>query len=176
MEETIKIPKDRVAVLIGEKGSTKRDIQRKTKTKLEINSQEGDVKVEGEDSLNVFLTVQVVKAVGRGFNPDIALILLKENYQMEIINIKDYCRTTRNDQERVKSRIIGKRGKARTTLENMTNTNISIYGKTVSIIGPTENVFLAKRAVEKLLQGTPHGNLYKWIELQKELEKDNLKQ
>ena len=46
----------------------------------------------------------------------------------------------------------------------------------VSIIGPTENVFLAKRAVEKLLQGTPHGNLYKWIELQKELEKDNLKQ
>lgn len=175
MEETIKIPKERVAVIIGEKGSTKRDIQRKTKTKLSINSKEGDIKIEGEESLNVFLTVQVIKAIGRGFNPDIALNLIRENYNLEILNIKDYVRSTKNDQERIKARIIGTKGKARKTIEHLTNTYICVYGKTVSIIGLVEDVIFARRAVEKLLKGTPHGNLYKWIEMQKELEKDNIK-
>jgi ribosomal RNA assembly protein len=67
---------------------------------------------------------------------------------------------------RQKSRIIGTKGKARNSIEKMTNTNICVYGKTVCIIGKTETVVLAKQAVESLLTGAPHGNVYKRLEKQ----------
>ena len=53
MSEELKIPKERVAVLIGEKGATKRKIQKQTKTKLTITS-EGDITIDSEDNYNVF--------------------------------------------------------------------------------------------------------------------------
>lgn len=173
MEEEIRIPKERIAVLIGEKGATKKYIQKKTGTKISVNSEEGNIKITSEDSFNVFLTLQIIKAIGRGFNPDIALILLKEDTQLEIINIKDLLGPSKKTQERVKARIIGTKGKARRTLEGLTNTHISIYGKTVSIIGSVDDVFLAKRSVERLLLGSPHGNVYKWLEKQKSIKKEN---
>jgi len=70
--EQLKIPKERISVLIGVKGSIKRKIQRMTKTRLIVNSEEGDIFIEG-DSLDVFNCLNVVKAIARGFNPDIAL-------------------------------------------------------------------------------------------------------
>ena len=51
--------------------------------------------------------------------------------------------------------------------ETLTETFISVYGKTVAIIGKTENIDLSKRAIEKLLGGAPHGNVYQFIEMQK---------
>lgn len=161
-----RIPKDRVAVLIGKKGSTKRLIEKKTKTKLEISTS-GDILFKGEDNIALFVTQNIIKAIGRGFNPDIALTLLNENNLLEIIQIKDFIGKSKKKFTRIKARLIGTKGKSKKIIEHITNTEISIYGKTVSIIGPIENVGLAKRAIEKLLQGAPHGHVYKFIEAQK---------
>ena len=68
---------------------------------------------------------------------------------------------------RLKSRVIGTKGKAKAMLEQLTNTNICIFGKTVSIIGRTENVMITKHGIESLLNGAPHGNVYRSIEDQK---------
>ena len=168
-QETVKIPKDRIAVLIGEKGRTKRQVKKETQTKLSIDSKEGVVTINGE-SFQVYLTQHIVKAVARGFNPDIALNLLNENYSLEIINISDLIGKSRSDLIRQKSRLIGTKGKARIIIENITNTKISIYGKTVCIIGDTLDVMLARQGIEKLLQGAKHGNVYGWLERQKEQE------
>ena len=162
----IKIPKDRVAVLIGTKGVTKKLIERRTKTKITVNK-DGEVFIGGEDSLNVFNTSPIVKAIGRGFNPDIALMLLNEDYRLEIINIQEFTKKSKKKFVRIKARLIGSEGKARKVLEKLTMTDISIYGKTVSIIGKIEDVMLARMGLEKLLKGAPHGNVYKFIELQK---------
>jgi len=170
MQEEIKIPKERIAVLIGEKGTIKKQIEKLTKTRLDVNSKEGDILIEGEDSLKVLITSHIVKAVGRGFNPKKAMELIKEDIILEIINIQDFTGSSKKSSERLKSRIIGTSGKARKTIEGMTNTQLSIYGKTVSIIGKSENVFLAKRAVEIILNGGPHNHAYMWIRKQKELE------
>lgn len=45
----------------------------------------------------------------------------------------------------------------------ITETNIVVYGKTVSIIGEVENVGICKAGIEKLLKGAPHSNVYKYI-------------
>lgn len=162
----LRIPKDRVAVLIGKKGATKRLIEKKTKTKLKISTT-GDVVLKGEDNIALFVTQNIIKAIGRGFNPDIALTLLDENNLLEIIQIKDFTGKSKKKFTRIKARLIGTKGKAKKIIEQITNTTISIHGKTVSIIGAVENVGLAKRAIEKLLQGAPHGHVYKFIEAQK---------
>ena len=52
-------------------------------------------------------------------------------------------------------------------LERLTKTNLSIYGKTIAIIGQVEHVNLARQAIERLLQGSQHGTVYSFIEKQK---------
>ena len=168
MSEELKIPKERVAVLIGEKGSTKRKIQKLTNTKIFVSSKDGDVTIEGEDNYRIFVTGNIIKAIRRGFNPDVALKLLKEDYAFDMISINEFSGKSKKQEERIKSRAIGTDGKARKTLEKMTNTNLCIYGKTIGIIGSLEDVYLAKRALDKLLQGSPHTKVYKFIEREKE--------
>ena len=163
-QEEIKIPKERIAILIGKKGETKKEIETKTETKIIVSSKEGDVTIKGEDSLKVYKAAHVIKSIGRGFNPDIALNLLNKDFCLEIVNMKDFCRKTKNDLIRIKARIIGTKGKARRILESMTGCEISVYGKTVCIIGEVERAMLAREAVEKLLAGSTHSNIYKWLE------------
>lgn len=162
----LRITKDRISVVIGKQGSTKRQIESKTKTKLNIDSKEGNVTISGEDSLNVYNTVNIITGISRGFNPRIALLLLKENFVLEIIDIRDFSGKSKLKQIRIKSRVIGKKGKARGIIEEITNTHISIYGKTVSIIGEVERVFVARRAVEMLLSGSKHSSVFSWLERQ----------
>ena len=166
----LKIPKERVAVLIGKKGTIKKKLETKTKTKLDIGS-EGDVIIQCEDNLNSLLAQNIIKAIGRGFNPEIAELLLDENNLLEIINIIGFTGKSKKKFTRIKARLIGTQGKSRKLIEHMTNTEISIYGKTVSIIGYFDNVLLAKKALEHLLSGAPHGNVYSFIENQKKENK-----
>ncbi|MBT3262037.1 RNA-processing protein [Candidatus Woesearchaeota archaeon] len=163
--QEIKIPQKRIAVLIGKKGETKKLLERKTKTTIHV-TKEGEVTITSEDNINSFNAQPIVTAIARGFNPDIALMLLDESFGFELISIKQF---SRNDKDllRIRSRIIGTDGTARKMLETLTETFISVYGKTVAIIGKTENIDLSKRAIEKLLGGAPHGNVYQFIEMQK---------
>ena len=160
------IPKERIAIAIGKKGITKKSLERKTSTRITI-SKEGDVIISGQDNINIYVASLIIKAIGRGFNPDIAFLLLDEQNAIEIISIEDFSKKSNKRMIRIKSRLIGREGKARQMLEVLTNTHISIYGKTTAIIGEIYDVLLAKHAVEKLLQGSPHGNVYNYIESQK---------
>lgn len=163
--EQLKIPKERIPILVGTKGIIKRRIQDLTNTVLRINSENGDVFIEGE-SINVFNCTNLVKAIGRGFNPDIAVKVLNENNCLEIIPIEEFSRN-KKDLVRIRSRLIGSEGKARKSIESLTNTDIVIYGKTVSIIGKIENVMIARQGIMNLLQGSKHANVYSYIEKQK---------
>ena len=157
----LKIPKDRVAVLIGKKGEIKKKIEKATKTKLHIDSKEGDVLVEGDDGVKLLIVKGIVTAIGRGFNPEIAMLLLKHDYALEVIDIGE---TKKEHLKRIKGRLIGSEGKARRAIEELTDCNISVFGKTVSIIGPIEYVVTVRRAVEMLIKGSPHSNVYKMLE------------
>lgn len=158
----LKIPKARVAVLIGKKGETKKKIEKLTEIKLNVSS-EGDIEIIGE-GLGSYFAMEIVKAIGRGFNPNIALKLMKEDYILQIMDIRDYTGKSEKKIVRIKGRLIGSQGRTWKLFEDKTNTAISIYGKTISIIGKCMDVDLARRAFEKLLHGSPHGKVYKFIE------------
>lgn len=160
----LKIPKERVAVFIGKKGSVKRELEEATKTRIDVDSTEGDVVIKGADSMGMLVAKDVITAVGRGFNPDVAMLLLKQDYCLELIKIGDYIGKSKKKLERMKGRIIGTEGKSRRVIESLTETYISVYGKTIGIIGEVQNVGYAREAVEKLLSGAQHSGVYTWLE------------
>ena len=162
----LKIPKERVAVLIGKNGEIKKQVEDETSTKIEVNSEEGDVKLSGKDSLKLYSAREIVKAIARGFNPEVALLLLKPDYCFELVNITDFAKT-KGSEMRLKGRVIGSEGKSRKHIENLTDSNICVYGKTIGIIAEAEKLSLCRRAIESLLKGSPHSNVYKWLEKQR---------
>ncbi len=162
----VKVPKERVAVIIGQKGAVKRALQQHAGIRLHVDSHEGLVTLEGEDSLALYQAQHVIKAIGRGFNPEIAQLLLRQDYVLEEIKLTDYA-NTKESILRLKGRVIGQGGKSRENIERLTNTFISVYGKTVCVVGELAWADIAKRAVEKLLQGSMHKTVWKFLEGQR---------
>ena len=162
----IKIPEERVAILIGKDGEVKKQIEEQTHCKLNI-APEGDVTILGEDGLHLFTTYEIVRAIGRGFNPNSALLLTKQDYVLEMIDMKDIAGKNKNTLMRLKGRIIGKSGKAREEVERLTETYISVYGKTVGIIGEITQAALARQAIAMLIEGAMHKTVFRFLEKKK---------
>ena len=160
----LKVPKNRVAIIIGKEGSVKKEIEEVTKTKLNIDSKEGDVFVSGEDALGLYTAREIIKSIGRGFNPDVAKLLLKPDYIFDVIDLREYIGKSKDAMLRLKGRVIGKEGKSRRLIEELTECNVSVFGKTISIIGLPESTANARQAIESLLRGSTHANVYKWLE------------
>ncbi len=160
----LRIPKDRIAVFIGKEGKIKKEIELETKTKIKVDSKEGDVFISGEDALGLYSCREVIRAVGRGFNPDIAKLLLKSDYCFELIDLKEWAGKSKDTLLRIKGRVIGAEGKSRRLIEELTEAHICVYGKTIGIIGLPESSSVAREAVEKLLKGSPHSGVYRFLE------------
>jgi ribosomal RNA assembly protein len=161
----IKIPEERIGVLVGPGGSMKHLIEEKTKTAIEIDSETGTVTVvSSEDPLSALRVLDLVKAIGRGFSPERALAILED--EMLMLDVLDLSKMvgTKSDMARMKGRIIGKDGKTREIMERLSGAKVSVYGKTVSLLGYPEQIKIARAAIEMLLDGAPHGSVYSFLE------------
>ena len=161
------IPRERVGVLIGPKGSVKSTIEQKLFVDLDIDSDTGSVyigvKTSSPDPSSALRAKDLVLAIGRGFSPSRAFSLFNDDYSFDIVDLHDYFGKNEAEIRRVDGRIIGREGKARRDLEELTGTLISVSGHTVSIIGTFESVSMAKDALEKLIEGRQHGTVYKFL-------------
>jgi len=173
IREYIPVPPDRIGVVIGEGGSTKSYIESKTGVKLIVDS--GSIVIEADPNStpyeNVMKAKNVITAISYGFSPERAYRLFDDDVILDIIDLKFYVGSSKNNLTRVKGRIIGEKGKTRKILEEYTGTYISIYSDYVGIIGPYESVMIVRRAVEMLASGKPHSSVYNFLDR----EKRNLK-
>lgn len=171
----LKIPLDRIGVLIGQKGETKKDLEEKTGLKINIDSKAGEIVIddhETDDPLIVLKTENIVKAIGRGFSPDKAMVLMNDDSDFYIFDLHDYVGKKETHIRRLKSRVIGKEGKTKRVLEELTDAKISIYGHTISIISDLERMNILKKSVDMLLTGSKHATVYRFVEIQmKELRR-----
>ena len=172
--DSVRVPKERVAVVIGEKGTTKKKLEKKMDVKLKIDSEEGEVEIRSKESIKLLDATNVIKAIARGFNPRVAIKIMKEENSFVIIDISDIAGRSKKTLARIKGRIIGTAGKARIYIEQMTNTDIVVFGRTVSIIGEAAEVEIAKKAVNGLLKGSNHSTVYKILEEHKRKMKHKL--
>jgi ribosomal RNA assembly protein len=161
----VKIPQDRIGVLVGEGGETMREIERRSEVRLDIDSENGSVRIEMTgDPVSGLKGPDIVRAIGRGFAAEEALELLEDEMMMfDLIDIKRASRNE-NDLKRQKGRLIGKDGRTRELMEELTGTTVVIYGSTMGVIGMPKQVEIVRAAAEMLLDGAPHGSVYSFLE------------
>jgi ribosomal RNA assembly protein len=86
-----------------------------------------------------------------------------EEAMLDLIDLRSVFGKSEADIKRVQGRIIGMSGKTRRIIEELTDTNVSVYGHTVGIIGTLEQVQIAREAIEMLIKGSMHGTVYRYL-------------
>ncbi|MHA2105623.1 MAG: KH domain-containing protein [Candidatus Hodarchaeales archaeon] len=153
MKEIVLIPKERINII------NDNVIKELEKLNVEINIKDNSIEIDG-DGLELYQAKNIVKAIGRGFSPERAFRLLNEEEQLEVIELKEY---TENKIKNIKSRVIGSEGKTRMIIEKDTKASVSVYGKTISIIGEFEQIKKAKEAIDMLIRGAKHSKVYRFL-------------
>jgi ribosomal RNA assembly protein len=161
----VKVPDDRIGVLIGRGGETMREIEDRAEVRLDIDSESGNVRIEKVgDPVKGLKGPDIVRAIGRGFAPQDALRLLdNEMMMLDIIDI-DAAARNKNDLRRQKGRLIGEDGRTRELMEELTGASVRVYGSTLAAIGGPRQVETVREATEMLLDGAPHGAVYSFLE------------
>ena len=173
--EYIKIPLERVAVIIGKNGEVKKTIEERTQTQLTIDSVEGSIKIETnpnmEDPLAFFRAKAICEAIGRGFSPERAYRLFNNEEFLKLIDLKEILGKSKQTLKRIRGRVIGEKGKARAMIEEFTGSRISIYGNTVAIIGSLNQLRAAEKAIHMLIGGAFHKTVYQYLQKYQHKEK-----
>lgn len=176
----VKIPKNRIGVLIGPNAGTKKLIEKSLGVQLDIDSDGGGVNIslspETTDPSTLFRAKEVVLAIGRGFSPEKARRLLHdEDSLLLIVDLRDYVGKSDSDIKRLSGRIIGREGRTRRLIEELTDTSISIFGHTISIIGTIKEAEIARQAIEMFIRGRLHTSVYRFLHAKRrELKKDKM--
>ena len=165
----IRIPKDRVGVLVGPDGKVKRHIEEKLSVELQVESESGGVTVVLNEKANdpslLFKAKDIVTAIGRGFSPEHAFRLIRdEDAIFDMIDLREIFGRSESDIKRVKGRIIGMNGKTRRLIEELTDADVVVYGHTIGIIGTFEQANAARSAVQMLIEGSQHHTVYKFLQ------------
>ena len=130
--------------------------------KIKITNRGKEITIDGAPE-DEYTAEKVIEAMDFGFKFSEAISLKEEeNNIFEIINIKEH--TTKKDLSKVRSRIIGKNGKALSTLENLTGCFIELNENNVGVIGNSENMENTTQAIVSLIKGSKHGNVYSFLE------------
>lgn len=153
MIESVLVPKERIKIF------NESIIAELERLGVKIRRSENVIEIEGE-GLERIQVKDIVKAIARGFFPKKAFLLLNDNVALEIIEIPGNEKTLK----RIKARIIGSEGKTRLRIEELTGCALSVYGKTISIIGDFEKISSAKKAVKMFISGAPHKTVYRFLE------------
>jgi len=174
MMQEMKVSGNRLGVLIGKGGLVKKELEKKTGTAIEIDSDEGLVRVEGEDAVPFLRAIEVIQAINRGFSPERAFSLLEdEDLLLDITDLSAFSDSQRQ-LDRMRGRIIGRDGRSREQIEHMTDTYISVLGKTIAIIGLPEQLKVAKSAIDMLIKGMPHESVFSFLERKKREAKQDM--
>lgn len=174
MRQEIKVAGNRVGALIGKEGSTKKKLEEKSGTHMSIDSKEGLVIIEGDEALGFLRAVETVNAINRGFSPERAFCLLEdEDLILDVIDLSAIADNPRQ-LDRLRGRIIGKDGKSREQIEDMAQVSVSVYGKTIALIGLPEQIKVARSAIDMLVQGVPHEMVFSFLEKKKREAKQDI--
>ena len=133
------------------------------KVKVKIGFGRGQVSIKGSE-LNEYLVEKVLQAIDFGFMVDDALLLMNDDFVLEFIEVKEHTR--RKNLKEVRARMIGTGGKARKTIENLTGSEIVIHNNTVGVIVDSVHLDAVVQAIESLIQGAKHGNVFAYLEKQ----------
>ncbi len=137
----------------------KENIERKLGIKIRITGKKVSI---NEEPYKEYEASIILEAISFGFSAKKSLSLLEEEMIFRKINIKDFTR--RKNLHEVRARIIGREGKTKRTIENISGCDIILKDNTLGIIGSAESVELATMALKNLIKGSKQANVYRFLE------------
>jgi len=179
LDTFVRIPKERVGILIGPEGKVKQYIEEKLQVKLDVDSDGNATIVLSEKATDPSLLLKakdVVTAIGRGFTPEVTFRLIRnEDEIFDLIDLRVIFGRSESDIKRIKGRIIGAEGKTRKLIEELSEADVVVYGHTVGLIGSFEQVDTAHNAVQMIIEGCQHHTVYNYLQKKRtELKKEKL--
>ena len=129
--------------------------------KVKITNRGKEVSISGRPE-DEYIAEKVIDAINFGFPFTTAILIKEQGHVFEILRIKDYTR--RHDLERVRARIIGKKGKTLQTLSQLTKCDFELKDNEVGIIGDPEHIENAQEAVISIIKGAKQSNVYSYLE------------
>lgn len=130
---------------------------------LEIKIQIKDKELIIESNpFNEYIAEKVIDAINFGFSLEIAMLIKKEDFLFEVINIKEYTR--RKNLQQIRARIIGTKGKTLKVLHELTKCFLELKNNEVGIIGSPESIQNAQEAIISLIRGAKQRNVYSFLE------------
>ncbi|MGC8662326.1 MAG: KH domain-containing protein [Candidatus Micrarchaeia archaeon] len=158
--EQILIPSKRMEILKKHIG----ELSRVLNCKIRIN-EENEVVLDG-GAYEEYNAKNVVTAIGGGFDVDAALRLINDGYFFKSINLKEIFKN-RENIIRIEGRVIGREGKSKIYIEEVSGAKISVFGSNISIIGTDVEIKIAESAIYALIEGDTHRKAYRIMEMTK---------
>tara|TARA_B100000686_G_scaffold8259_2_gene8306 strand:- start:7099 stop:7827 length:729 start_codon:yes stop_codon:yes gene_type:complete len=167
VELLARVPKNRIAVLIGKGGQTRKMLEEISGAELDIDSQTGEVMAEWKEEPDPVVRMKmpdVVLAIGRGLAPSRAIQLIQDDVFLSMYDIREWVGRQPNQTRRMRSRLIGRNGRIRSLIEEISNCEMAIHGSTVLVIGDRDGIALAGPAIEGILRGSEHSTILHGLE------------
>ncbi len=113
-------------MLIGKRGATRKMLEEASGAGIVVDSESGDVMADwGEQEVDPILRMKmpdVIRAIGRGLAPKRAVKLLEDEIFLRIYDIREWVGRQPNQTRRMRSRLIGRDGRIRSLIEEISRT------------------------------------------------------
>lgn len=160
IREELMIPERRIEHVL----KHKKELESIGNVSIDINKSKNLVIISSEEAVKTWQGKKVLLAISRGFNFKDAEKLFNPEIRYTQLHLRDFGGNNKKQQKRLKSRIIGRKGTCKHKIQKLTHTRISIFGKTISIIGHNDDVELARQTIEMLLSGAKHATAYHFLQ------------
>lgn len=124
---------------------------------IKITRRGKEVSIQGEPE-DEHIAEKIIDALNFGFPFSTAMLIKKEDFTFEMINIKDY--TKRKDLRIIRARIIGTRGKTLKILNHLTNCYFELKDNYIGVIGPPEYLEGGQKAIIAIIKGAKQSRVY----------------
>jgi ribosomal RNA assembly protein len=146
------------------------------KIELKKGKKEGDFAIQGRNAVHEHIASEILEAIASGFDFYTAMLLKDENYVFKKVLLKNYASSSRLAV--VKGRIVGTQGKSKRVIEKLTECDLCLCDNLVSLIGRAEHVEIASKAIQSLIRGSKHANVFQFLEKERkhlrELDEENI--
>ncbi|ORD96819.1 PNO1 [Hepatospora eriocheir] len=105
--------------------------------------------------------IEFLKAVLAGFKVEDSIAILKyKDVFMDKFDISEIRKMKSNHLQRAIGRVIGRNGKTKEVIENTSRCKFLLQDQTITLLGVTENINIAKDAIGRLIQGAETGTIF----------------
>ena len=137
----------------------KAELERKLSISLTIVGRK--VTYDGS-AINEYVAGMILEAMAFGFSFNEAIALKDEEMLFRKVPLRGFTR--RKNLKDVRARLIGKEGKTRRTVEDISGCTVLIGDNAVGLIGRAEAIDAATQGVINIIRGSKQANAYRYLE------------